>query len=103
MRIYSEAKEDAAMIILNVTYKCKPDLREEFLEMITTEGIDQACRAEAGNIKYDYYIPVEDSDDLLLLEKWRNADALAEHGRQPHMARLKEIKAEYVIYLPNCA
>ena len=85
------------MIILNVTYKCKPDLREEFLEMIMTEGIDQACRAEAGNIKYDYYIPVEDSDDLLLLEKWRNADALAEHGRQPHMARLKEIKAEYVI------
>lgn len=85
------------MIILNVTYRCKPDLREEFLERIMTEGIDQACRAEAGNIKYDYYIPVEDNDDLLLLEKWRDADALTEHGKQPLMARLKEIKAEYVI------
>ena len=85
------------MIILNVTYKCKPDLREEFLEMIMAEGIDQACRAEAGNIKYDYYIPVEDNGDLLLLEKWCDVDALAKHGQQPHMARLKEIKAEYVI------
>ena len=85
------------MIILNVTYKCKPDLREEFLEMIMAEGIDQACRSEAGNIKYDYYIPVEDNGDLFLLEKWRNTDALTEHGKQPHMARLKEIKAEYVI------
>ena len=39
------------MIVLNVTYKCKPDMRDEFLEMIMTEGIDVASRAEAGNIK----------------------------------------------------
>lgn len=84
------------MIVLNVTYKCKPEKREEFLEMIMTEGIDVASRAEAGNIMYDYYIPTDDSDDLFLLEKWRDEGALAEHGRQPHLVRLKEIKAEFV-------
>ena len=83
------------MFVLNVTYKCKPDLREEFLEMIMTEGIDVAVRAEAGNIKYDYYLPTDGSDDLLLVEKWRDADALAAHAQQPHMVRLREIKAEY--------
>lgn len=57
------------MIILNVTYKCKPEKRKEFLEMIMAEGIDVACRAEAGNIMYDYYIPTDGSDDLFLLEK----------------------------------
>nr|AHF26423.1 antibiotic biosynthesis monooxygenase [uncultured bacterium Contig1468_n_1482_cl] len=84
------------MIVLNVTYKCKPGMRESFLEMIMAEGIDTACRAEAGNRKYDYYLPVDDSDDLLLLEKWADADAFSAHGRQPHYARLKEIKAEFV-------
>ena len=84
------------MIVLNVTYKCKPGLRDEFLEMIITEGIDVACRTEAGNIKYDYYLPADGSDDLLLVEKWRDADALAEHGRQPHYARLGDLKPEYV-------
>ena len=84
------------MIVLNVTYKCKPDKREEFLEMIMTEGIDIASRAEAGNIMYDYYIPTDDRDDLFLLEKWRDEDAIAEHGKQPHFARLKAIKAEFV-------
>ena len=44
-------------------------MREEFLEMIYTEGIDVACRAEDGNLKYDYYTPVDGSDDLLLIEK----------------------------------
>ena len=67
------------MIVLNVTYKCKPELREEFLEMIVTEGIDVASRAEAGNIKYDYYIPFEGGDDLLLVEKWQDAEAPYRH------------------------
>lgn len=84
------------MIILNVTYKCKPGKRDEFLEAIWAEGIDAACRAEAGNIKYDYYRPVDGSDELLLVEKWQDAEALAAHGKQPHLARLGEIKAEFV-------
>ncbi len=102
------------MIVLNVTYQCKPELREEFLEAIMTEGIDAASRAEAveaimtegidaasraeaGNIKYDYYTPVDNGDELLLVEKWRDADALKAHSAQPHFARLGEIKAEFVL------
>ena len=75
------------MIVMNVTYKCKPEMRE---------GIDIVCRAEDGNIKYDYFTSTDDSDELLLIEKWRDADALAAHGRQPHFARLREIKDEFV-------
>lgn len=85
------------MIVLNVTYKCKPDMRDEFLEMIYTEGIDVASRTEEGNIKYDYYTPVDGSDDLLLVEKWRDAEALAAHGKQEHFARLGELKQEFVL------
>ena len=85
------------MIVLNVTYKCKAGKREKFLEKIVSEGIDVACRAEAGNIKYDYYTPVDGSDDLLLVEKWRDVEALANHGKQPHLARLGELKTEFVL------
>ncbi len=84
------------MIVLNVTYKCKPEMRAEFLEMIMTEGIDIACRAEEGNIKYDYYLPIDNENELLLVEKWRDPDAFASHSRQPHFARLGELKSEYV-------
>ena len=84
------------MITLIVTYKCKPHLREHFLEKLITEGLDLACRAEAGNIKYDYYIPTENDEELLLVEKWHDADALSEHGKQPHYLRIGEIKKEFV-------
>ena len=85
------------MIVLNVTYKCKPDMRDEFLETIMTEGIDVASRAEAGNIKYDYYYPADGGNELLLVEKWRDADALQEHGQQAHFKRLGQLKSDYVL------
>ena len=84
------------MIVLNVTYKCKPDLRAEFLEAILAEGINVASRAEAGNLKYDYYIPFNDDGDLLLVEKWRDAEALAAHAETPHYAKLKALKPRFV-------
>ena len=84
------------MIVLNVTYKCRPGMREALLEAIRAEGIDEASRAEAGNLKYDYYLPFGGGDELLLVEKWQDADALAAHGRQPHFLRLGALKAEYV-------
>ena len=84
------------MIVLNVTYKLRPDMREEFIEMIMTEGIDAASRAEEGNIKYDYYFSSDNSDELLLVEKWRDADALSAHGKTPHFKRLGELKTEFV-------
>ena len=84
------------MIVLNVIYKCKPNLREAFLQRIRKEGIDAASRAEAGNRKYDYYLPADDNGDLLLVEKWLDADAFAGHARQPHYAALGQLKPDYV-------
>ncbi|MBQ1520855.1 MAG: antibiotic biosynthesis monooxygenase [Clostridia bacterium] len=85
------------MIVLNVTYKCRPGMREEFLESIITEGIDDASRAEAGNIKYDYYLPFDGGDELLLVEKWRDEAALSAHSAAPHFARFGELKPIYVL------
>ena len=84
------------MLVFHVTFHCRPGMREAFLEKLTAEGIVAACRGEAGNLGYSYYFSAENDCDLLLIEKWRDADALARHGKQPHYARLGELKAEFV-------
>lgn len=84
------------MIVLNVTYKCRPGMREEFLKKIKTEGIDAASRAEDGNAKYDYYFAADCSDELLLVEKWSDKEALVRHSRQEHFLRLGTLKSDYV-------
>ena len=84
------------MEILNVTYKCKEGMREEFLETIKAEGLDEASRAEAGNIKYDFYFADADPDELFLFEKWRDEEAVKSHNTEPHFKRFGELKAEFV-------
>ncbi len=85
------------MIVLHVTYRCKPGMRAAFLEAITAEGIDAASRAEDGCLQYAYYLPVTGGDELLLLEKWRDVGALDAHHGQPHFHRLGELKQTYVL------
>lgn len=84
------------MIVMNVIYKCKPEMRSEFLEEIMAEGIDVASRGEEGNIKYDYYLKEDDADELFLLEKWKDAASLDAHSNMVHFKRLGELKAKYV-------
>lgn len=84
------------MPVFHVTFKCRPGMREAFLEKLKAEGIVAACRGEEGNLGYDYYFSAENSCDLLLIEKWKDFGALAAHAKQAHMKRMDEIKAEYV-------
>ena len=84
------------MIVLNVTYRCKAGMREKFLEAIKAEGLDAACRAEAGNIKYDFYFAADNPDELFLVEYWRDAEAVAIHNGMPHFKRFGELKKKFV-------
>ena len=81
---------------LEVHYIVKDGMREEFYEQILSEGIDEASRAEAGNEKYDYYFSAENTNELLLLEVWKDEEAVQLHGQTEHFARLGELKKEFV-------
>lgn len=84
------------MLILNVTYTMKPGMRDTFLNEVQAQGIQAAVRREEGCLQYDYYLPVEDSNTLLLVERWRDRAAQQAHLTTPHMAALGKIKADCV-------
>ena len=63
------------MLVFNVTFRCRPGMRDAFLNAIRAEGIAEAARAEAGNLQYDWYLPADGGDDLFLVEKYTDADS----------------------------
>ena len=85
------------MLVFNVIFKCRPGMRETFLEKVKAAGIDAASRAEAGNLAYDYYLSLANPDDLLLIEKYTDNDAVMSHVRQPHTAKLVELQKDCVL------
>ena len=84
-------------IILHVYYRCKNGSAEEFVRAIKESGAQDLVRAEDGCIQYDYHLSLEERDTVVLLEKWRDGDALAAHMQQPHMATIKELKERYAL------
>ncbi len=79
-----------------VTYTAKAGRRETFLRALAARGLPETIRAEDGCLQYDYYLSIENGDDILLLERWSSAEAQQAHLKQPHMAQVRELKEQYV-------
>ena len=83
-------------LMLYVRYQAKPGCREKFVRQLVEEGILTLIRQEDGCLAYDYYFSAQDENELLLIERWQSAEHQRVHMQQPHMARLKELKAQYI-------
>ena len=84
-------------VVLHVTYCCKAGAAGDFIRAVKDSGVQTLVRAEDGCMQYDYHLSFERDDTVVLLEKWRDADALAVHMAQPHMETLKEFKSRFVL------
>ena len=84
------------MYTIYVTFKCIEGKREAYIKKLYEEGIVDAIRAEDGCIRYDYYFAEKNSDEILLIEEWESKEHQQIHIEQPHMARLRELKPDYV-------
>ncbi len=84
------------MYTIYVKFTCIPEKRAAFIERVKTEGVLDAIRAEEGCIRYDYYLSEKDANELLLIEQWASKQHQQIHLDQPHMARLRAFKGEYI-------
>lgn len=84
------------MYNIYVVFKCFDGKREAFVEKVKSEGILDAIKAEDGFGRYDYYFSESDPNELLLIEAWASKEAQQIHIAQPHMAKLREIKGDYI-------
>lgn len=84
------------MYTIAVVFQCFEDKREAFVERVKAEGILADILAEDGCLRYDYYYSEKDPNELLLLEAWESKTHQQVHIGQPHMARLRELKGDYI-------
>ncbi len=84
------------MLTMIVYYRCKNGQRDAFMAEIKNGKIAENSRVEPGNMQYDYFLPVDDVNTLLLLEKWESVEAQKIHTETDNFKKLGEIKAKYV-------
>ena len=87
------------MITVNLYYKGQNGSARRFAEEMEKSGIADAVRAEDGNLRYEYFIPMNDSETILLIDAWKDQAAIDAHHASPMMQRILELREKYDLHM----
>ena len=86
-------------ITVNLRYTGKDGAARKFAEEMTTSGTVAAIRAEDGNLRYEYYQPLDDPETILLIDSWENQAAIDAHHASPMMATIAALREKYDLHM----
>ena len=86
-------------ITVNLYYKGSNGSARAFAEEMEEKGIADAIRAEEGNEKYEYFIPLKNPETILLIDSWRDQESLDRHHASDMMNEIAELRDKYDLHM----
>lgn len=71
------------MIIVQSTFELLPETKPAALALM--QNMVTLCRQEYGCLSYEYYEGMTETNRVILLQEWENADCLQAHYQTEHM------------------
>ena len=87
------------MITVNLYYRGTNGSARAFAEEMESSGISDTIRAEAGNLRYQYFQPLDDPETVLLIDSWTCQAAIDAHHASPMMAQLAALREKYDLHM----
>ncbi|MFD2617235.1 putative quinol monooxygenase [Terrilactibacillus laevilacticus] len=82
------------MIIIHALFKVSPAQREGFL--VETKPLIAGSKAEVGNISYNLFEDVSDPNTFIMVEEWKDEEAVHIHNQEPHFRAFGEKSGEFL-------
>ncbi len=86
-------------VTVNIYYSGVNTSARRFAEEMVSNGIVNDIRAEDGNLKYEYFFPMDDSETVLLIDSWKDQQAIDLHHASPMMKRIAELREKYDLHM----
>ena len=86
-------------ITVNLYYKGTNGSAKKFAQEMEDRGIADAIRAEDGNEKYEYFIPMSDPETVLLIDSWADQEAIDRHHESPMMEKIASLREKYDLHM----
>lgn len=87
------------MITVNLYYRGSNGSARAFAGEMESSGIAEAIRREPGNLRYQYFLPMDDPETVLLIDSWTDQAAIDAHHASPMMARLAALREKYDLHM----
>lgn len=86
-------------LIINIYYKGENDNARRFAREMLSSGIVDRIRNEEGNLGYEYFFPIDDSETVLLIDKWKNQKSLDAHHKSSMMNEISKLREKYNLHM----
>ncbi len=86
-------------LTVNIYYTGENGSAREFAQEMISSGTVDAIKNEKGNIKYDYFFPIDDDETVLLIDSWESQEAIDIHHNTPMMKKIFELREKYDLHM----
>ncbi len=82
-------------ITINIYYTGMNGNARKFAEEMKSSGVVEQIRTEKGNLRYEYFFPMDDQEMVLLIDAWESEEALDFHHKSPMMKQIAALRNKY--------
>lgn len=86
-------------VTVNIYYRGVGGNARKFAEEMMTSGVVDDIRAEDGNIRYEYFFPMQDEETVLLIDSWKDQHSIDVHHASPMMQKIIELREKYDLHM----
>ena len=86
-------------ITVNLYYKGSDGSARAFADEMEARGIADAIRAEDGNERYEYFIPLKNPETVLLIDSWKDQESLDKHHASSMMNEIAKLREKYDLHM----
>ena len=86
-------------ITINIFYRGEKGSARKFAEEMVESGVVRDIRAESGNLRYEYFFPMEDPETVLLIDSWTDQEAIDRHHATPMMEEIARLREKYDLHM----
>lgn len=86
-------------LTINLYYTGKNGSAQKFMKEMENSGLADKIRQEAGNECYDYFLPTNDPETVLLIDSWTDQKTIDQHHQSPMMVQLATLREKYDLHM----
>ncbi|MBQ1534423.1 MAG: antibiotic biosynthesis monooxygenase [Erysipelotrichaceae bacterium] len=87
------------MITVHLYYTGEGGNARNFAQEMEETGIAEAIRNEPGNLGYRYFQPLDDPETVLLIDSWKDQEAIDIHHASKMMKQIAELREKYDLHM----
>ncbi|MCD8145665.1 MAG: antibiotic biosynthesis monooxygenase [Clostridiales bacterium] len=86
-------------IAVNLYYTGTNGNARKFAQEMVSSGTVELIRGEMGNLRYEYFFPMDDPETVLLIDAWTDQAAIDIHHASPMMGKIAELREKYDLHM----